>query len=62
MTGGSTDRYLRILKAYYEDGIEKINELNTCLETNDIPLFTIYSHAIKSSSANIGADKLSQAA
>jgi len=36
--------------------------LNKCLETNDLALYTIYVHAMKSASANIGARPLSEAA
>jgi HPt (histidine-containing phosphotransfer) domain-containing protein len=44
------------------DGLEKIMELKACLETGNIPLYTISVHALKSAAANIGAEELSNAA
>ena len=61
-TGGSVDRYLQTLKVFYEDGLEKIKEIKTCLETDNIPLYTIHVHALKSAAANIGAAELSDTA
>jgi CheY-like chemotaxis protein len=61
-SGGSIKRYRMILDDFYEDGLEKIKELKACLETDNIPLYTIHVHALKSAAANIGADGLSQAA
>ncbi|MCL2480589.1 MAG: transporter substrate-binding domain-containing protein [Spirochaetaceae bacterium] len=59
LTGASIDRYMETLKVFYEDGIEKIKEIKTCLETGNIPLYAIHVHALKSAAANIGAEKLS---
>ena len=61
-TGGSIERYWDTLAVFYEDGVEKIKELKTCLETNNMPLYTIHAHALKSATANIGAMQLSNAA
>ena len=62
LTGASVERYLETLKVFYDDGLEKIKEIKTALEANNIPLYTIHIHAIKSASANIGAEKLSEKA
>ena len=62
MAGGSTDRYLKILSLFCKDGYEKINAIKTSLETGDMHLYIIHVHALKSASANIGADKVSEAA
>jgi HPt (histidine-containing phosphotransfer) domain-containing protein len=62
LTGRSKERYLRILDVFYEDGLEKMKELKICLETNDIPTYTILIHALKSATINIGAVELSEAA
>jgi HPt (histidine-containing phosphotransfer) domain-containing protein len=62
LSGGTLEQYLDTLALFYKDGLEKINELNKCLETNDLSLYTIYVHALKSAAANIGARPLSEAA
>ena len=62
LSGGSVPVYLDILKAFHNDGTEKMNELAACMENNNIPLYTIHVHALKSACANIGAAKLSEEA
>ena len=62
MTGGNTEAYLRMLSTFHKDGAEKIREILMCLESNNIPLYAIHVHALKSASAIIGARKLSEAA
>ena len=61
-SGGTADLYLKNLAVYYKDGLEKINEIKTCLETSDLPMYAINVHALKSASANIGAGALSEEA
>jgi CheY-like chemotaxis protein len=58
-TGNSLDDYRNALIIFCKDGIDKIGEIQACLENNDIKLFSTYIHAIKSISASIGADALS---
>jgi len=53
---------LQTLAVFYKDGIQKIKEIEKCLETDNYPLFTIYVHALKSASASIGAKELSDTA
>jgi HPt (histidine-containing phosphotransfer) domain-containing protein len=59
MSGGKKERYLKILSLFYKDGLEKIKEIKLCLETNNIQLYVVHVHALKSASAIIGAEKLS---
>jgi len=62
LTGGTIDNYTKTLATFHKDGLEKNRQLRSCLVTADLPLFTIYIHALKSAAANIGADNLSEAA
>ena len=62
ITGGIEKNYFRILASFYRDGTEKIREIRTSLETDNLPLYVIYVHALKSATATIGADKLSETA
>jgi signal transduction histidine kinase/CheY-like chemotaxis protein/HPt (histidine-containing phosphotransfer) domain-containing protein len=62
MMGGSVKNYLQTLAVFHRDGIRKIEEINKCLETDNYPLYTIHVHALKSASANIGADEISETA
>jgi len=62
MTGGSKKDYLRVLSIFYDDGLEKIVEIKTCIEKDDLPLITTYTHALKNVCAIIGAVKLSDIA
>jgi len=61
-TGGTVQNYLLTLAMYHEDGEKKIEQIKECLKSNDIPLFTTHVHALKSSSASIGAQALSDLA
>jgi CheY-like chemotaxis protein/nitrogen-specific signal transduction histidine kinase/HPt (histidine-containing phosphotransfer) domain-containing protein len=62
MTGGRVDNYLRTLSVFYNDGIEKIKEIKTCMENGDLPLYVTHVHALKSASASIGASGVSEIA
>ena len=61
-TGGRVENYLQTLAVFSRDGREKIGEIKKALEINDLRLYTTHVHALKSASANIGADTLSNAA
>ena len=61
-SGGDIQDYFEILEVFVNNSFTKISQLEKCLEENDISLYTIYIHALKSASANVGADKLSQEA
>jgi HPt (histidine-containing phosphotransfer) domain-containing protein len=62
MTGGTVENYRTALIVYCRDGYAKIKEIEECLSTNNLRLFTTYVHALKSASASIGAVGLSVAA
>jgi CheY-like chemotaxis protein len=62
MAGGSQKNYIGTLEIFLRDGKKKIAEINAALETNNLPLFKIYAHALKSAAANIGAMELSELA
>jgi signal transduction histidine kinase/CheY-like chemotaxis protein len=62
MTGGKLEFYLQTLAIFHKEGIQKINEIKKCLETDDYDLYTIYVHALKSSLASIGSSELSETA
>jgi HPt (histidine-containing phosphotransfer) domain-containing protein len=62
LTGGTVEYYYETLATFYTDGRERINEIKQCVETNDLPMFSIHVHALKSAVANIGADELSKLA
>ena len=61
-TGGTTGDYLEILSIFRKDGLEKMEELTASFNAADLPLYTIYVHALKSAAANIGAESLSDSA
>jgi HPt (histidine-containing phosphotransfer) domain-containing protein len=62
LTGGTYDKYMKMLEVFHEDGLEKIGEIKNCLEAEDLRLFTIYIHAIKNACSVSGAEDLSRAA
>jgi len=59
MSGGTTENYLKTLAIFLLDGLEKIKQIRECVEKEEIGLYTVYVHALKSASANIGAWVLS---
>ena len=59
MIGGKVNNYLNALSIYCDDGYSIITEIQNCLNKKDFDLFTTHVHALKSASANIGADVLS---
>ena len=62
LSGGTTNYYFEILATFLDDWSMKTKEIIKSLETENLPLYTTYVHALKSAAANIGADKLSEAA
>ncbi|MCL2853219.1 MAG: Hpt domain-containing protein [Defluviitaleaceae bacterium] len=57
---GKADRYRKILSVFYKEGLRKIDEINLSFADRDIRLYTTYVHALKSASANIGAEEFSK--
>ena len=62
LTGGTVENYLSILSAYRDDGFAILEEIKICLGDNNIKRLTSYVHALKSASASIGAEKVSESA
>jgi len=62
LNGGRLEAYLETLAVFYKDGLKKIQEIKSCLETGNLSLYTVYIHALKSATANIGAGELSATA
>jgi len=56
------ENYIEILKIFYEDGLAKLTELASSLQSQDLNLYTIHVLALKSAGANIGAEAFSQKA
>lgn len=50
----------RLVKLFSQDAPKKIIDLETCISKNNLSDVTIVAHTLKSSSANIGAIKLSE--
>ena len=57
--GGNEAAFASVVNAYYKEGLSKINLINDYLSNNDITNYVIDVHALKSSSAAIGAKGLS---
>jgi signal transduction histidine kinase/CheY-like chemotaxis protein/HPt (histidine-containing phosphotransfer) domain-containing protein len=62
IAGGTEEDYLQMLSVFCEDARMKISEINDALEKNDLQLYAVHAHALKSAAANIGAEALSLAA
>jgi len=52
--------YNELLQIYYEDGEEMLEKLRSNIQYTDMKLFVTYTHAMKSSSRNIGAIEVSE--
>lgn len=53
--GDNEEAYLSVLQAYYQEGLNKFIEVPEMLKALDISLYTTNVHALKSSSATVGA-------
>jgi CheY-like chemotaxis protein len=62
LSGGSILLYLDIIATFSIECTKKLDELAKCIESEDIPLYTIHVHALKAACANIGAEILSKEA
>ncbi|MCL2697006.1 MAG: transporter substrate-binding domain-containing protein [Oscillospiraceae bacterium] len=62
LSADSLVNYLETLAAFAQDGSERIEKLKACAETGDMKLYEIHVHALKSASANIGAEEISKLA
>jgi CheY-like chemotaxis protein/HPt (histidine-containing phosphotransfer) domain-containing protein len=61
-SGGALESYMQTLDIFRKDGKNKIAEIKKCLEAANLPLYVTYVHALKSASANVGANALSETA
>ena len=59
-SGGTMEIYLDALASFYQDGFERIAEIEKCLDAGNLELYTVHTHGIKSALALIGADVLSR--
>lgn len=55
LIGGDFDAYSAILNVYYEEGMKKLEEVPLQYRADDLSLYTTNVHALKSSSASVGA-------
>jgi CheY-like chemotaxis protein/HPt (histidine-containing phosphotransfer) domain-containing protein len=62
LAGGTIDLYFDVLLTFCDDGLEKIQQIRECQQTGNLSLYATYVHALKSASANVGADALSESA
>lgn len=60
LIGGSMDAYAAILNSYLREGLKKIDDIRTEVTSEDLGLYVIDVHALKSSSASIGALGISE--
>ncbi|MCL2619583.1 MAG: ATP-binding protein [Defluviitaleaceae bacterium] len=60
--GGSHKIYQETLAIFHKEATAKIPQLAECIERDDWHLYTIYIHALKSASNNVGATALSEQA
>ncbi|MCL2762166.1 MAG: response regulator [Treponema sp.] len=61
-TGGSITQYIGVLTTFHFDTHEKIDIIEQCLESGNLPLYTTYIHGLKGAAAIIGAEELSETA
>ncbi len=57
--GGMTEAFASVVNAYYKEGIQKTETVPVLLSSGDIANYVVEVHALKSSSAAIGADAMS---
>jgi CheY-like chemotaxis protein/HPt (histidine-containing phosphotransfer) domain-containing protein len=60
--GGNVQNYLQTLGVFAKDGREKTGQIMAALAKDDLALYAIRVHALKSAAANVGAISLSEAA
>ena len=57
--GGMAEAFASVVNAYYREGLKKLETVPKLLADNDLPNYIIEVHALKSSSAAIGAEGMS---
>jgi len=61
-SGGKIESYFETLAAFYGDWQERKSEVGKSLAAGNLQVYSAHIHALKGACANIGADKLSEAA
>ena len=59
-SGGTLKNYVQTLSAFHKDVLEKITQIQKCPDSNTLPLYVTYVHALKSASMSIGAIDVSR--
>ena len=62
LSGGTIEYFYETLASYHSDLIERIELIRECVELRDLSRYTTFVHAIRSASANIGANEVSRMA
>jgi signal transduction histidine kinase/CheY-like chemotaxis protein/HPt (histidine-containing phosphotransfer) domain-containing protein len=62
LTGGTEERYRRVLELYCKDASKRLEILRQSPDESSLPLFAAQAHALKSASASIGAEEISNRA
>jgi len=62
LSGGNVPLYMDLIATFVIECTKKLDELTRCFEADDIPLYTIHVHALKTACANIGAVAVSKEA
>jgi len=62
LSGGNIPLYLDLIATFGVECPKRLTELTRCYEAEDIPLYTIHVHALKTACANIGAEAVSKEA
>ncbi|GHV03818.1 hypothetical protein AGMMS50229_03820 [Campylobacterota bacterium] len=62
MTGGSETGYEKILRSFSKDALERLSLFDHTPSIDELPLFAVNAHALKSAAATIGANALSELA
>ncbi|GHV03814.1 hypothetical protein AGMMS50229_03810 [Campylobacterota bacterium] len=62
MTGGSETGYEKILRSFAKDALERLSLFDHTPTADELPLFAVNAHALKSAAATIGANALSELA
>jgi CheY-like chemotaxis protein len=62
MMGGNAEHYMQTISIFYKDCLQKFDEIESCLKARNYHLYATYVHALKSTTATIGAADLSERA
>ncbi|GHV59907.1 hypothetical protein FACS1894103_4280 [Campylobacterota bacterium] len=62
MTGGSEAGYEKILRSFAKDALERLSLFDHTPSADELPLFAVNAHALKSAAATIGAYDVSELA